>query len=246
MYNYNYTRRIHSKCDAERHPRQDQPPSATGHYSEIINLTGSSVESIWINIKNDKKSLAIGMMYRHPSSNVAYFNAILDQVDQIYTNHDNVILLGDLNYNYVSNQSLMTSPLYQLETMYGMTQLVCEPTRVTVNTATLLDVIFSTNYHSHSVTGVYKIGLSDHYMVYKIYLMTTVTQIRPEKVIRFRNYRNFSIESFRNDILSSEYVRDIDWTSDMLQTKWDEFKNAFLTLSDKHAPMQTRKIKIQI
>ena len=67
------------------------------NYSEITNLTGSSVESIWINIKNDKKSLAIGMMYRPPSSNVAYFNAILDQVDQIYTNHDNVILLGDLN-----------------------------------------------------------------------------------------------------------------------------------------------------
>ena len=159
-------------------------------------------------------------MYRPPSSNVAYFNAILDQVDQIYTDHDNVILLGDLNYNYVSNQSLMTSPLYQLETMYGMTQLVCEPTRVTVNTATLLDVIFSTNYQSHSVTEVYKIGLSDHYMVYTIYLMTTVTQKRPEKVIRFRNYRDFSIESFRNDILSSECVRDIDWTPDMLQTKW--------------------------
>ena len=137
----------------------------------------------------------------------------------------------------------MTSPLYQLETMYGMTQLVCEPTRVTVNTATLLDVILSTNYQSHSVRGVYKIGLSDHYMVYTIYLMTTVTHKRPEKVIRFRNYRNFSIESFRNDILSSECVRDIDWTPAMLQTKWDDFKNVFLTLSDKHAPMQTRKLK---
>ena len=102
---------------------------------------------------------------RPPSSNVAYFNAILDQVDQIYTDHGNVILLGDLNYNYVSNQSLMTSPLYQLETMYGMTQLVCEPTRVTVNTATLLDVTFSTNYQSHTVTGVYRISLSNHYMV---------------------------------------------------------------------------------
>ena len=96
------------------------------NYSEITNLTGSSVESIWINIKNNKKSLAIGIMYRPPSSNVAYFNALLDQVDQIYTDHDNVILLGDLNYNYVSNQSLIASPLYQLETMYGMTQLVCE------------------------------------------------------------------------------------------------------------------------
>ena len=64
-----------------------------------------------------------------------------------------------------------------------------------------------------------------------------------EKVIRFRNYRNFSIESFRNDIHSSECVRHIDWTPAMLQTKWDEFKNVFLKLSDKHAPMQTRKLK---
>ena len=146
------------------------------NYSEITNLTGSSVECIWIKIKNCKKSLAIEIMYRPPSSNVAYSNVILDQVDQIYADHGNVILLGDLNYNYVSNQSLLTSPLYQLETTYGMTQLVYEPTRVTVNMATLFDVIFSTNYQSHTVTGVYRIGLCDHYMVYTIYLMTTVTQ----------------------------------------------------------------------
>ena len=52
---------------------------------------------------------------------------------------------------------------------YNMRQLVQVATRVTVNTSTLLDVISSTNHESHTVTGVYKTGMSDHYMIYTVY-----------------------------------------------------------------------------
>ena len=50
-----------------------------------------------------------------------------------------------------------------------MKQLVDVPTRETLNTSSLLDVIFTTNDQSHSTTGVYKIGLSDHYMIFTVY-----------------------------------------------------------------------------
>ena len=74
-----------------------------------------------------------------------------------------------MNHNYVFGERLCAYPLYQLETLYNMKQLVDVPTRETLNTFSLLDVIFTTNDQSHSTTGVYKIGLSDHYMIYTVY-----------------------------------------------------------------------------
>ena len=131
-------------------------------YTKITDLTSTLVESTWINIKQ----LAVGVMYRPPSSHVEYFTNTLDQLDHIYSKYDNVILLGDLNYDCVSGVRIVTNPLCKIETLYNTRQLVKVATRVTVNTSTLLDVIFSTNHESHTVTGVYKTGMSDHYMIY--------------------------------------------------------------------------------
>ena len=42
-------------------------------------------------------------MYRPPSANVEYFTNMLDLLDQINSNNNNVILLGDLNHDYDSS-----------------------------------------------------------------------------------------------------------------------------------------------
>ena len=55
-------------------------------YNEIItNLAGSEVESVWANIQCDKQQLALGIMYRPPSSNHAYLKSMLDQIDNVYS-----------------------------------------------------------------------------------------------------------------------------------------------------------------
>ncbi len=55
-------------------------------------------------------------------------------------------------------------------------------------------IIFTTNDQSHSTTGVYKIGLSDHYMMYTIYSSVRDWDGHHEKVLQFRNYKTFSSE----------------------------------------------------
>ena len=82
-------------------------------YTKITDLTSTLVESTWINIKQ----LAVGVMCRPPSSNVEYFTNMLDQLDHIYSKYDNVILLGDLNYDFVSGVRIVTNPLCQIETL---------------------------------------------------------------------------------------------------------------------------------
>ena len=175
--------------------------------------------------------------------NAEYFSNMLDQLDYVYSEYDNVILLGDLNHNYVFGERLRANPLYQLETLYNTKQLVDVPTRETLNTSSLLDIIFTTNDQSHSTTGVYKIGLSDYYMIFTVYSNVHDRDGHHEKVLTFRNYKTFSTERFLNDLLSLECIRDTDWCSSLLESKWYEFKNAFIKLSNEHAPIQCRRLK---
>ena len=73
---------------------------------------------------------------------------MLDLLDQIYSNNNNVILLGDLNHDYDSSGHLVLNPLNQFETLFSMKQLVDVPTRVTLNTSSLLYVISSSDHES--------------------------------------------------------------------------------------------------
>ena len=211
-------------------------------YTKITDLTSTLVESTWINIKQ----LAVGVMYRPPSSNVEYFTNMLDQLDHIYSKYDNVILLGDLNYDCVSGVRIVTNPLCQIETLYNMRQLVKVATRVTISTSTLLDVIFSTNHESHTVTGVYKTGMSDHYMIYTVYDNAYTDHGHHDKVLTFRNYKKFSTEFFIKDLLALDCLHDTNWSSNLLMQKWDEFKNAFINISNIHAPFHCRRLKNRV
>ena len=77
--------------------------------------------------------------------------------------------MSDRNYDYKLDESPSSNPIHQIEISYGMRQLINSPTRVTLTTSTLIDVMFSTEHESHIVTGVYNISHSDHYMTYIIY-----------------------------------------------------------------------------
>ena len=114
-------------------------------YTEITNLAGSEVEGVWANIQCDKQHLALGVMYRPPSSNNAYLKSMLDQIDNVFSYNENIILMCDLNYDYKLDESLSSNPLHQIEILYGMRQLINSPTRVTLTTSTLIDVIFLPN-----------------------------------------------------------------------------------------------------
>ena len=211
-------------------------------YTNITNLD-THVENVFINIEHNNDSLAVGVMYRPPSANIEYFTNMLDLLDQIYSNNNNVILLGDLNHDYDSSGHLVLNPLNQFETLYSMKQLVDVPTRVTLNTSSLLDVIFSTDHESHTVTGVYHTSLSDHYMIYTVYDRVRIIHDSNNKILKFRNYKKFSSERFIKDILACDCIYDTSWDSSLLEAKWDEFKNVFITVSDIHAPLHCRKLK---
>ena len=162
---------------------------------EVIDLNVcQNVESLWVKVKCNSENVVIGVMYRPPSADVNYYNSMLDQLDSIHANYDKVILMGDLNYNYRFDCELRSNTIFHIESMYSMKQLVTKPTRITLSTSTLLDVILSNVPESHTKTGVCNINISDHNMVFTV--LSYAKNNSEHNTVKFRNYKLFDVDAF--------------------------------------------------
>jgi hypothetical protein len=209
---------------------------------EVINIDMSQIiESIWVKVTLNSENYAIGVMYRPPSADANYYIEMLNQLDYIHANFEKVILMGDLNFNYKFDVSLSSNPVYNIECLYNMNQLITEPTRETVTTSTLIDVILSNVSESHIKSGVYQNGMSDHYMIFTVLKGNKIKS--KHTVITFRNYRKFDVNAFLDDLSTCSTITDLEWTHDEYECRWIEFKEAFLKICNKHAPLQTRRLK---
>ena len=71
----------------------------------------------------------------------SYFSDTLDVIETASNKELDMILYGDLNYGYMVNESLHTIPVYYIETLQGISQLITEKTRV-ICMESMLDISF--------------------------------------------------------------------------------------------------------
>ena len=183
--------------------------------------------------------MTIGTIYRPPNAPNSYDQQIMDLLEKLSSTYEHVILLGDLNVNCLNNDATNRNLINHLEDLYCFKQLVNEPTRVTPTGASLIDVILSTKPDFHIATEVIQISMSDHYCI-QTTLKPPKIKNKDHKTILFRNYKNFDPECFVNDVIQS---MPQDTRNDDLEGMWDTFKINFLRLSNKHAPLTTRRLK---
>ena len=167
---------------------------------------------------------------------------MLDQIDNVFSYNENIILMGDLNYDYKLDESLSSNPLHQIEILYGMRQLINSPTRVTLTTSTLIDVMFSTEHESHIVTGVYNISLSDHYMTYTIY-SKIAHKTCLHKEIMFRNYKVLILTPSGTLCRKTTVYLILAGLRINSLTSGMSLKIFFIDISNSCAPMETRRLK---
>ena len=93
---------------------------------------------------------------------------MVEVIEKANSENKEIILVGDLNYNYILDESLYKNPIFLLERLFSMSQLINSPTRVSKTSSTLIDIILTTCPKYHTKTGVMSYGLSDHFITYTI------------------------------------------------------------------------------
>ena len=98
-----------------------------------------------------------------------------------------------------------TRKLVSITDIYGLQQLITEPTRITPTSATLIGVIFTNCPDRVVCSGVRHISISDHSLVFAYRKLSINGTSRGHNVITYRNLRKFNRENFRNDVASQRW-----------------------------------------
>ncbi len=135
-----------------------------------------------------------------------------------------LILVGDLNCDVKTlAPDPQTYKLQTLSSLYQLTQVINEPTRITETTSTLIDLIFTNKPEYISSAGVIHLSISDHSLVYVVRKFE-LPQSRPT-IKEVRDFKHFSESQFRADL------RRIPWDTicyDDPNTCWILWKSIFL------------------
>ena len=183
--------------------------------------------------------------YRPPSDPVDSFNKLETNLSYLDREGKQIILLGDTNCDFTSIPKGQLSDnnakhLRSIYNLFSFTQLIEEPTRVTLGTATLIDHIATTCPNNVLESGVLKISMSDHYMVYCIRKLNSYFK-KDHKAIKTRNMKNFSEEAFLQDFATINW-QDVLGTSDDVNKLVERFSTLFSLMIERHAPL--RQIRV--
>ena len=130
-------------------------------------------ESQFVKVKTGKsKYTIVGNIYKPPSTDIKRFNEILNnlllKIKNDFKNAQDVILLGDININLLKHTSHNDTQHY-LDTLLenGYMPLINLPTRITENSATLIDHILTNINDLDSLeTAVITSHISDHLPIF--------------------------------------------------------------------------------
>jgi hypothetical protein len=76
-------------------------------------------------------------------------------------------IVGDLNCNLLEAEKNVHSKRFiDIMDIYQLEQIITEPTRVTIDTSSLIDVFITNIPQKVKYSGVIRLCISDHYMIY--------------------------------------------------------------------------------
>ena len=112
-------------------------------------------------------------------------------------------------------------------------------TRVTVQSSTLIDHIAVSDTDNIVESGVLKITLSDHYLVYAVRKFQGGVK-RQHKFIRTRQMKNFSEEAFLSELRSVDWQSTLRSSSDVREIVHN-FTSVLSTVIEKYAPLVEKR-----
>ena len=214
-------------------------------YYEMSKLTMMCdyIECVFIKINYLDYNLIVGVVLRPPNSNMVDFNDSMHDILEKNAHHP-CYIMGDFNLDLLKHELHRPTERF-LDTMYANSYIpmINRPTRVTRNTCTLIDNIFTNNYsiNSQLFNGILKAGISDYYILFHIIKSTHSTKdVNSDyKTVRIVN------ESRINGFV--EKIQNTDWSvlnsHRDCQTYFAKFYALFKTIYDGSFPLTRVKMR---
>ena len=210
-------------------------------FNQRNDISDDQLEMLWIELLlPHTRHILICTCYRPQTTKNFY-----DILENVCTQKDRVLdlecfLLGDLNSDFSKTQSPLYQALKHFLYICNWVQVIKEPTRITPTCSSILDVIIVSDEEKISQSGVIPIGISDHFLTYCT-RHSPKTKFNKHNTIRSRSMKNYSTEIF------NEKLSEINWfkviNCDDVDVAWSNFKDLFMSVVDKIAPLKEKRLK---
>lgn len=208
----------------------------------------SEMESVFIeiesNVYNTTSNIIIGVIYRIPNTSVSIFNdRVTDILNIVRRENKLCYFMGDFNLDLLKHEEHnLTSEFLNILYSCSVFPLITKPTRVTSETATLIDFILTNNLelNSRHTQGILCCSISDHYGVFHI------TDFSPkcdteEQVLVKRDMSNRNVQRFISEVARVDW-NDVINTIDT-QIAYTKFQTTITNLYNKCFPYRKTKKK---
>ncbi|XP_050359945.1 uncharacterized protein LOC126779869 [Nymphalis io] len=199
-----------------------------------------AAQQMWIELQHKGLRLAIGTVYRPETQNIGNSIEELSETLSSLSAYSFQCLLTDFNIDLLNSSSNDTKEFLRSLDQQNYTQLVQEPTRITMTSATLLDlIIIDTPMLCTKIEVIHNPCLSDHALILADFDIKK--QKDGVKSITKRCFNDIDEEEFGEDL------KNISWNkikeSESINEMVAKFNCEILNLFDKHAPVKVIKIK---
>ena len=189
--------------------------------------------------KPRSKSILVSTWYRPPDSPTSHFSEFEKMIGLMDGENLEYFLLGDLNIDCLStNNSPNRDKITEIFDIYGLAQMINEPTRITDKSSTLIDLCITNSPANVVNSGVLHLSISDHSLVYMV--RKAQYKRNGSRIIEVRSLKNFSRENFLR-VLELKQWGNVHCFEDPNEM-WATWKSMLMDTIDKHAPCRSRRI----
>ncbi|MBY0580901.1 MAG: hypothetical protein K2P53_04385 [Rickettsiales bacterium] len=210
-----------------------------------LSFSDPDFESFTLEIYNKpSKNIIVTTSYRPPNGSLKNFKNHLNDYFEIACkkNKDSSFLfVGDFNVDYLKyGENIKIQQFYNRFNEFGMVPIIKKPTRITQNSYSAIDNIFTNFFHSTFKSGIIQSDITDHFPVFAIFKKPTDI-LKKDSFLKKRIFTTQAKSMFKQELSS------INWNFVFLETcannSYNLFLDKFLNLYDKHFPNKTNRIK---
>ena len=188
-------------------------------------IEDESIEAVWIELRIKRRVILLGNVYRPPGSDATFMTNLEVMVEKAVSECKLVVLMGDFNVNLLKTSSLVEH-LLSITGSNALTQLISKPTRITDQSESLIDALFTSDTSIFHSTGTFSVTGSDHMMIYG---EMTIKVPAPVQISTVRSFKKCNVDEMIND-LEGAPSQTTD-TFDCINDRWDYWKRFFSQLS---------------
>ncbi|XP_033104417.1 uncharacterized protein LOC117107010 [Anneissia japonica] len=204
-------------------------------------LEVDDMETVWVDVLLPRsKPITVGTCYRPPKSNPKLFIEHLENSTNMVCSTNELIILGDMNINTMKD-SYLTRFYKSFISNNGLLSIINEVTRISKNSISCIEHILCKSNFKVRQSGIFQIGISDHFMVYCT-RKKAVESINFHNTVHIRSLKKYDVKLYISKL------QDIDWSSRIyncceVNIAWSNLKKILIDIVDTIAPQKQIRLK---